>query len=80
MRLFLRPKPLPLFIESFRLKENDTNKMPTEYLLPGYVAECCKLIGIEGIKFYGSEKYVNYVSWENGYFEDAGMCAYPKLM
>lgn len=58
----------------YPLKDNSNNQMPTEYLLPGYVAECCKLIGIEGIKFYGSKDYVNYVSWDDGYFDDAGMC------
>lgn len=57
----------------FPLKDMD-NQMPKEYLLPCYVADCCKLIGIEGIKYYGSKEYNNYVSWEDGYFLDAGMC------
>ena len=57
----------------FPLKDMD-NQMPKEYLLPCYVADCCKLIGTEGIKYYGSKEYNNYVSWEDGYFLDAGMC------
>ena len=40
-----------------------------EYLLPCYVAGCCKIHGIEGIKYYGSKEYKNYVSWDDGYFD-----------
>lgn len=54
---------------------DDNNKMPKEYLLPCYVADCCQLIGFDGIKYYGSKEYDNYVSWTDGYFEDAGMCS-----
>lgn len=53
---------------------DDTNKMPKEYLLPCFVADCCQRIGYDGIKYYGSKDYNNYVSWSDGYFEDAGMC------
>ena len=40
-----------------------------EYLLPCFVASCCKKHGIEGIKYYGSKEYRNYVSWYDGYFD-----------
>ena len=53
----------------------DSNKMPKEYLLPCFVTDCCKQIGFDGIKYYGSKEYSNYVSWHEGYFEDAGMCS-----
>lgn len=53
---------------------DDNNKMPKEYLLPCFVADCCKTIGFDGIKYYGSKEYDNYVSWTDGYFVDAGMC------
>ncbi|MBQ8572641.1 MAG: RES domain-containing protein [Ruminococcus sp.] len=39
-----------------------------EYLLPCYVASCCKQNNIEGIKYYGSKEYKNYVSWDDEYF------------
>lgn len=40
-----------------------------EYLLPCFVADCCKYYDIEGIKYYGSKEYSNYVSWEDSYFD-----------
>lgn len=40
-----------------------------EYLLPCYVAGCCEMHGVEGIKYYGSKEYTNYVSWSDGYFD-----------
>ena len=40
-----------------------------EYLLPCYVANCCEMHGIEGIKYYGSKEYKNYVSWNDSYFK-----------
>ena len=43
-----------------------------EYLLPCYVANCCEMHGIEGIKYYGSKEYKNYVSWNDTYFKFVG--------
>ena len=40
-----------------------------EYLLPCFVANCCEKYGIDGIKYYGSKEYKNYVSWYDGYFD-----------
>lgn len=63
------------FLKMIRYPLKDiTNQMPREYLLPCFVAGCCEVIGIEGIKYYGSKEYSNYVSWEDGFFKDAGMC------
>ncbi len=47
---------------------NLDNRMPREYLLPCFVSDCCRRIGIEGIKYYGSKDYSNYVCWNDGYF------------
>lgn len=59
------------FLEFCRLKPNpgDYPNIKREYLLPCYVANCCELNGIEGIKYYGSKEYKNYVSWEDTYFD-----------
>ena len=59
------------FLEYCRFKpsqEHYTN-LKREYLLPCYVAGCCERHGIEGIKYYGSKEYKNYVSWNDGYFD-----------
>ncbi|SFI24446.1 RES domain-containing protein [Pseudobutyrivibrio sp. OR37] len=52
----------------FPLK-NDSGKRPREYLIPSFVAECCRMVGINGIKYYGGKDYSNYVTWEDGYYE-----------
>lgn len=59
------------FLEYCRLKpSSDPNrKIKREYLLPCYVADCCHHYKIDGIKYYGSKEYKNYVSWEDNYFE-----------
>lgn len=63
------------FLKMIRYPLKDlNNQMPKQYLLPCYVADCCKLVGIEGIKYYGSKEYDNYVTWTDSYFDDAGMC------
>lgn len=54
--------------------EEIANNLPRQYLLPGFVGDCCQRIGFDGIKYYGSKEYDNYVSWSDGYFADAGMC------
>lgn len=43
--------------------------MPKEYLIPCFVSDCCRDCGIDGIKYYGTKKYTNYVSWNAGYFD-----------
>lgn len=44
------------------------NTIHREYLLPCYVAACCKRARIDGIKYYGSKEYKNYVTWADSHF------------
>lgn len=63
------------FLQYLRYKVEDLNSsMPREYLLPNFVADCCKRIGFDGIKYYGSKEYNNYVTWTDGYFMYSTMC------
>jgi len=59
------------FLEYCRFSPNleESPKIRREYLLPCYVANCCKLYKIDGIKYYGSKEYKNYVSWNDGFFQ-----------
>ena len=62
------------FLRYLRFSLSDVNdKMPREYLIPCYVSDCCKEIGFDGIKYYGAKDYSNYVAWNDGYFDYAGM-------
>ena len=57
------------FIEHLRFTvENEVGKTVREYLLPNYVASCCKEIGIDGIR-YRSTGYNCCVLWKDDYFE-----------
>lgn len=57
------------FIEHLRFTaDNEDGKIIKEYLLPNFVASCCKKIGIDGIK-YKSTEYNCYVLWKDDYFE-----------
>lgn len=59
------------FIKTMRFTvENETGKTVHEYLLPNYVASCCKEIGIDGIR-YRSTGYNCCVLWKDDYFEYA---------
>ena len=59
------------FIEHMRFTvENEIGKTVREYLLPNYVASCCKEIGIDGIR-YRSTGYNCCVLWKDDYFEYA---------
>lgn len=51
---------------------NNNLHIQREYLLPCFVADCCRASGIEGIKYYGSKEYKNYVSWDDSYFAFEG--------
>lgn len=58
-----------IFIDHIRLTvENDEGKLKKEYLLPNFVAACCKEVGIDGIR-YKSTGYNCCVLWEDRYFE-----------
>ena len=64
-----------VFLRYIRFPLSDIqDKTPREYLIPCFVADCCCVIGFDGIKYYGSQEYNNYVSWDDGYFKDGGMC------
>lgn len=43
--------------------------VPRAYLIPCFVSDCCRECNIEGIKYYGSKSYMNYVCWNSGYFQ-----------
>lgn len=63
------------FLRYLRFSLTDlTDKMPREYLIPCFVSDCCKALGFDGIKYYGSKDYSNYVTWNDGYFEYVSMC------
>lgn len=57
------------FIEHLRFTvENENGKIVKEYLLPNFVASCCKRVGIDGIR-YKSTGYNCIVLWNDDYFE-----------
>lgn len=58
------------FIEHLRYTvENEAGRTVQEYLLPNYVASCCKELGIDGIR-YKSTGYNCCVLWKDDYFEN----------
>lgn len=57
------------FMEHLRFTvENEEGKLVKKYLLPNFVASCCKKIKIDGIK-YKSTGYNCCVLWKDDYFE-----------
>lgn len=59
-----------VFLKYCRFKFDPTSnkKVPREYLIPSYFSDCCKLQGFDGIKYYGTQSYKNYVTWKDGHF------------
>lgn len=59
-----------VFLKYCRFKFDPTSikKVPREYLIPSYFSDCCKLLGFDGIKYYGTQSYKNYVTWKDGHF------------
>lgn len=53
----------------FPIDSSTVDFLRREYLIPSFVASCCKESNIDGIKYYGSQEYSNYVSWDDYYFE-----------
>lgn len=45
------------------------SQMRSEYLIPSFVADCCYCSNIDGIKYYGSKEYTNYVTWDDRHFD-----------
>lgn len=62
-----------MFLKYIRFQLDDHSVMPRVYLIPNYVSDCCREHGIEGIKYYGSKKYSNYVTWQADYFDFVDM-------
>lgn len=57
----------------FSPRHDDDQKSKREYLIPCFVADCCKnLNNIDGIRYYGSKEYSNYVAWSDHYFQCIG--------
>ncbi|WP_248276617.1 RES family NAD+ phosphorylase [Collinsella acetigenes] len=66
------------FLKYLRFPFTNTNQViPPEYLVPNFVAQCCRHAGIDGIKYYGSKTYSNYVVWDDGLFRIASMRVVP---
>ena len=60
------------FMEHMRFTvENEIGKIVKNYLLPNFVAGCCKKVGIDGIKYQG-DGYNCYVTWKDDYFSFEG--------
>ena len=60
------------FIDHLRFTvDNTPGKIVKEYLLPNFVAGCCKKVGIDGIKYQG-DGYNCYVTWKDDYFSFEG--------
>lgn len=52
----------------FPFNPKSNKKIPREYLIPAFFSNCCKLVGFDGIKYYGTKDYYNYVTWSDGHF------------
>lgn len=52
----------------FPFDSKSVKKVPREYLIPAFFSNCCKLVGFDGIKYYGTKDYYNYVTWSDGHF------------
>ena len=53
--------------------ENIGSSMPREYFIPCFVSDCCRMVGFDGIKYYGGKDYRNYVLWSNIEFDYVDM-------
>ncbi|MDD4111696.1 MAG: RES domain-containing protein [Herbinix sp.] len=56
----------------FKFDPTSSKKVPREYLIPSFFSDCCKLQGFDGIKYYGTQSYMNYVTWKDGHFVFVG--------
>lgn len=52
----------------FPFDPTSNKKVPREYLIPSFFSDCCKMHGFDGIKYYGTKNYYNYVTWKDGHF------------
>lgn len=66
------------FLKYLRFPFTNTDQViPPEHLVPNFVAQCCRHAGIDGIKYYGSKTYSNYVVWDDDLFRIASMRVVP---
>lgn len=66
------------FLKYLRFPFTNTDQViPPEYLVPNFVAQCCRHAGIDGIKYYGSKTYSNCVVWDDDLFRIASMRVVP---
>ena len=66
------------FLKYLRFPFTNTDQViPPEYLVPNFVAQCCRHADIDGIKYYGSKTYSNYVVWDDGLFRIVSMRVVP---
>ena len=61
------------FLKYIRFPATEHSTMPREYYIPCFVADCCIRHNLDGIKYYGSKEYTNYVVWECRYFDYISM-------
>ncbi len=62
-------KGLNTFLRYIRFPlSGDTSNRPRAYLIPSYVAECCRDCGFDGIKYRGSKEYLSYVTWSDSFY------------
>jgi hypothetical protein len=53
----------------FPFDVKSVKNVPREYLIPSFFSNCCKASGFDGIKYYGSQSYFNYVAWKDKHFD-----------
>lgn len=61
------------FLKYVRFQIDGHTTMPREYYIPCFVADCCIRHNFDGITYYGSKEYTNYVVWECRYFAYVAM-------
>lgn len=52
-----------------RYAVRDNAPSPREYLIPNFIADCCRALDIEGIKYSDGKDVVSYVCWKDSKFE-----------
>lgn len=64
-------KEKSVFLDYCRQAPNysSNSNLPREYILPCFLASTCKMLKIDGIKYYGNKNSNNYVTWQDNYFD-----------
>lgn len=53
----------------FDVGDDVDSTLPSAYLIPNYVSDCCRRVGYDGIKYYGGSDYCNYVVWRDEHYD-----------